>query len=201
MGAAQPHAPAFVFEDETLDYATVEHWSSRVALHLQADGVRPGDRVGLMAPNDVLWPIAAFGILKAGAVLVPLNSRFTAAELRKVLDDAGATAVVTDDSLVGTATEAAESGTPATVVAFAERGRPARRRSGDVPRRPRRGGPDLRHLHQRVHGPIQGRRADQPHAAQHRLRGQPRSRRGSTGARARSWCCRWRSPPGWCGAC
>ncbi|MEU6134775.1 AMP-binding protein [Nocardioides sp. NPDC047086] len=116
----QPHAPAFVFEEETLDYATVEHWSSRVALRLQADGVRPGDRVGLMAPNDVLWPIAAFGVLKAGAVLVPLNSRFTATELRKVLDDAGATAVVVDDSLVGTATEAGASGAPVTVVPFAD---------------------------------------------------------------------------------
>lgn len=114
----QPHAPAFVFEDETLDYATVEHWSSRVALHLQADGVRPGDRVGLMAPNDVLWPIAAFGILKAGGVLVPLNSRFTSAELRKVLDDAGAAAVVTADPLVDLANEAVASGAPAKVFSF-----------------------------------------------------------------------------------
>jgi fatty-acyl-CoA synthase len=115
-----PDSPAFIFEGETLDYATVESWSSRVALRLRAEGVKPGDRVGLLAPNSVPWPIAALGIIKSGAILVPLNSRFTGAELRKVLDDAGATAIVADDAFKGVAQETVGLGAPATVVLFGE---------------------------------------------------------------------------------
>lgn len=114
----KPSSPAYVFEDETLDYATVESWSSRVALHLRSEGVQPGDRVGLLAPNAVPWPIAALGIIKAGAVLVPLNSRFKAAELRTVLDDAGATAVIAEDSLKGVIEETNQLGSPVNVVTF-----------------------------------------------------------------------------------
>jgi fatty-acyl-CoA synthase len=117
-----PAAPAFVFAEETLDYECVESWSSRIALHLKAAGVEPGDRVGLMAANSVPWPVAALGIIKAGAILVPLNSRFTAAELRKILDDSGATAVVADDPLKGVVHDALDLGRSATVVLFGELG-------------------------------------------------------------------------------
>ncbi|GAB3141466.1 long-chain fatty acid--CoA ligase [Amycolatopsis stemonae] len=102
----RPTAAAFVFDDETLDYATVESWSSRIAEHLRSEGVRAGDRVGLFAPNSVPWPVAALGVIKAGAVLVPLNSRFKPAELRKVLDDSGAEVVIAGDALKGVAEEA-----------------------------------------------------------------------------------------------
>jgi fatty-acyl-CoA synthase len=114
----RPTASAFVFEGETLDYATVESWSSRVALHLRAEGVRAGDRVGLLAPNGVPWPVAALGIIKAGAVLVPLNSRFTSAELRKVLDDSGAVAVVADDGLKGVVEDIGRLGAHVDIVPF-----------------------------------------------------------------------------------
>ncbi|MEU1275557.1 AMP-binding protein [Streptomyces sp. NPDC005799] len=124
-----PTAEALLFEDETLDYATVESWSSRVAQHLRAEGVREGDRVGLFAPNSVPWPVAALGVIKAGAVLVPLNSRFTAAELRKVLDDSGADVVVAADALTSVAEAAGTLGDHVGVVPFsavdALRGGPA----------------------------------------------------------------------------
>ncbi|WP_020661478.1 class I adenylate-forming enzyme family protein [Amycolatopsis benzoatilytica] len=116
--ANTPEAAAFVFEEETLDYATAEAWSSRIAQHLRAEGVREGDRVGLFAPNSVPWPVAALGVVKAGAVLVPLNSRFKAAELRKVLADAGADVVIADDALKGVVDEASTRGGPVTVVPF-----------------------------------------------------------------------------------
>ncbi len=112
----QPEAPAFVFEEDTLDYRTVEHWSSRLAQHLRSEGVQDGDRVGLLAPNSVPWPIAALGVIKAGAVLVPLNPRFKPAELRKVLDDAGARCVIADDGFKGVVDKAGELGTALTVV-------------------------------------------------------------------------------------
>ncbi len=116
----QPESPAFVFADETLDYATVEHWSSRVARDLQERGVAVGDRVGLLAGNSVPWPVAALGVMKAGAVLVPLNPRFKPAELRKILDDSGASVVIADDPFVATVTGAAELGAPASAITFAE---------------------------------------------------------------------------------
>jgi fatty-acyl-CoA synthase len=115
-----PGAPAFVFEEETLDYGCVETWSSRIVLHLKAAGIRPGDRVGLMAPNSVPWPVAALGVIKSGAILVPLNSRSTGAELRKILDDSGATAVIAADPFKAVVQEAVELGAPATVILFGE---------------------------------------------------------------------------------
>lgn len=114
----QPTRAAYVFDEETLDYATVDAWTSRLAEHLRAEGVAPGDRVGVLAPNSVPWPIAALAVLKAGAVLVPLNSRFKPAELRKILDDAGATAIISDDALKGVVEEANSLGTPVAVVPF-----------------------------------------------------------------------------------
>ena len=49
-------------------------------------GVRPGDRVGIWAPNTLDWVVAALGALSAGAALVPLNTRFKAAEAAWILD-------------------------------------------------------------------------------------------------------------------
>lgn len=116
----QPEAPAYVFEEETLDYGTVEHWSSRVARLLQERGVAEGDRVGLLAANSVPWPVAALGVMKAGAVLVPLNPRFKAAELRQIADDSGAKVVIADDPFVGTVEGAAALGEALQSVTFSE---------------------------------------------------------------------------------
>ncbi|WP_435769027.1 class I adenylate-forming enzyme family protein [Nocardioides sp. SYSU DS0651] len=109
---------AIVLDGDTLTYGELGGWSSRIAEHLRAEGVQPGDRVGLMAPNSLPWPAAALGAIKAGAVLVPLNPRFKPAELRKVLDDSGAVAVIADDPFKGTVEEASALGEPANVVTF-----------------------------------------------------------------------------------
>lgn len=114
----QPEKVAFVVDDESLDYRTVEHWSSRVARMLLDRGVVEGDRVGLLAGNSVPWPVAALAVMKAGAVLVPLNPRFKPAELRKVLDDAGATVVIADEPFVPTVDGATGLGSPVTTVTF-----------------------------------------------------------------------------------
>lgn len=115
-------ATAIVLDEDSLTYGELGAWSSRIAEHLRAEGVQPGDRVGLMAPNSLPWPAAALGAIKAGAVLVPLNPRFKPAELRKVLDDAGAVAVVAEDAFKGVVEEAnalrAPAGAPANVVTF-----------------------------------------------------------------------------------
>ncbi|NKY48445.1 class I adenylate-forming enzyme family protein [Nocardia cerradoensis] len=85
-----PDRPALIVEDETLTYRELQDWSSRVARRIAESGIQQGERVGVLGPNSLTWPVLALGVLKAGAVLVPLNPRLTAAELRKVLDDSGA---------------------------------------------------------------------------------------------------------------
>ena len=59
-----------------------------------ADGVGPGDRVAIWAPNCAEWMLAALGALRAGAVLVPLNTRFKGAEAAYILRASGATTLV-----------------------------------------------------------------------------------------------------------
>ena len=58
-----------------------------------AFGVRPGDRVAVWGPNTGRWLLAALGVLGAGAVLVPLNTRFKGEEAAYVLRKSGASAL------------------------------------------------------------------------------------------------------------
>ncbi|MFF0816289.1 class I adenylate-forming enzyme family protein [Rhodococcus sp. NPDC003318] len=85
---------ALIVGDETLTYRELRDWSSRVARRIVDAGIAPGERVGVLGPNSITWPVLALGVLEAGAVLVPLNPRLKPAELRKVLDDAGAVATI-----------------------------------------------------------------------------------------------------------
>jgi fatty-acyl-CoA synthase len=85
---------AIVMADEVLTYQRLHNWSGRLARNLSERGIKPGDRVGLAAPNCLQWPVAALAAVKVGAVLVPLNPRFKAAEIRKTADDAELSAVI-----------------------------------------------------------------------------------------------------------
>src|ERR1700758_5651961 len=101
--------PAILLGSDQLSYRQLHDWSGRLARQLADDGVKPGDRVGLLAPNSLQWPVAALAILKSGAVLVPLNSRLKPAEIGKVADDAGMSAVIAAPTHVATA-ESARAG-------------------------------------------------------------------------------------------
>ncbi|KAA1394225.1 class I adenylate-forming enzyme family protein [Aeromicrobium ginsengisoli] len=118
--SCQPERAAVIVGEGQVDYQTLEAWSSRAAQQLQAAGVHHGDRVGLLAPNDIAWTVAALAIIKAGAVIVPLNSRFRPAELRNVLDAAGATTLIAHDSLKGVVEESNALGAPVSLVTFSE---------------------------------------------------------------------------------
>ena len=59
-----------------------------------AAGVGPAERVAIWAPNSAAWMLAALGALRAGAVLVPMNTRFKGAEAAYILRAAGATTLV-----------------------------------------------------------------------------------------------------------
>ena len=87
---------ALVFGDDTISYRAYRDWTGRVARRLAGSGVAPGDRVAVLGGNTPEWVAAAVGAIKAGAVLVPLNPRLVAAELRKLLRESGASVVITD---------------------------------------------------------------------------------------------------------
>jgi long-chain acyl-CoA synthetase len=87
---------AFTSFGEALSYAGLDEESNRVANMLVDHGVEPGDRVALFVPNTNQFPETYFGVLKSGAVAVPLNLRMDPETLVYVLRDSGA------DYLVGT---------------------------------------------------------------------------------------------------
>ncbi|MGV9335908.1 FadD3 family acyl-CoA ligase [Nocardia sp. NPDC003726] len=73
----------------------------RAAGAFAAAGIEPGDRAALWAPNSAEWIVAAFGLLTAGGVLVPVNTRFKADEARDVIRRSGAKAVLVQRGFLG----------------------------------------------------------------------------------------------------
>ncbi len=85
-----PGRDAVVLGDTRLTYAQVDGAASQVAGALVELGVQPGDRVALSCPNLPYFPIAYYGILKAGGAVVPLNVLFKSREVAYHLGDSGA---------------------------------------------------------------------------------------------------------------
>lgn len=82
----------------SLTYARIEQLSSEFAAYLREElGLVPGDRVAVQMPNCLAYPIVAFGILKAGCVLVNTNPLYTASEMKHQFSDSGAKALVIID--------------------------------------------------------------------------------------------------------
>lgn len=89
-----PTRHALRFADQRLTFAEVEDRSTRVANALAACGVRPGDRVAIMMPNGMDYPLVWLGVVRLGAVVVPVNTGYQDTDLRYVLTDSGARALV-----------------------------------------------------------------------------------------------------------
>lgn len=87
--------PAFINMGQVMTYRKLEERSRAFAAYLQNElGLRKGDRVALMMPNLLQYPIALFGILRAGMVVVNVNPLYTPRELEHQLNDSGAAAIV-----------------------------------------------------------------------------------------------------------
>ncbi|MGL5669202.1 MAG: long-chain-fatty-acid--CoA ligase FadD, partial [Shewanella sp.] len=87
--------PAFINMGATLTYRKLEERSRAFAAYLQNElKLQKGDRVALMMPNLLQYPIALFGILRAGMVVVNVNPLYTPRELKHQLVDSGAKAIV-----------------------------------------------------------------------------------------------------------
>ncbi|KOU26390.1 AMP-dependent synthetase [Streptomyces sp. WM6372] len=108
-GSAAAHADRIAIRHETtaLTYAQLDDLSARTAALLQARGVRPGDRVAVITPNVPYFPIAYYAILRAGAVVVPMNPLLKAPEIAFILRDAGARTVLTSPMSAAETAEAA----------------------------------------------------------------------------------------------
>jgi len=87
--------PAFHNLGHTLSYADIDHLSQQFAAYLQDNlGLERGDRVAIMMPNLLQYPVALFGCLRAGMVVVNVNPLYTARELEHQLVDSGAKALI-----------------------------------------------------------------------------------------------------------
>lgn len=87
--------PAFVNMGATLTYADIDQQSRYFAAWLQkVAGLSKGDRVAIMMPNLLQYPVALSGVLRAGLVIVNVNPLYTARELEHQLKDSGAKAIV-----------------------------------------------------------------------------------------------------------
>lgn len=85
----------------SLTFAQLREQAHAAARALVGLGIQPGDRVAIWAPNMWEWPVAALGVHCAGAVLVPLNTRYKGPEARYILSKSGARALITVDGFLG----------------------------------------------------------------------------------------------------
>lgn len=94
--ASTPDREFLRFGEQSWSFAQIDALTSQLARFLrETQQVRPGDRVAVMMPNLLWWPIAWLATQKAGAVTVPVNSAYRAADLEFVLQDSGAKTVLT----------------------------------------------------------------------------------------------------------
>jgi fatty-acyl-CoA synthase len=98
----QPEHPAVIFYGHVMSYADLDKQSDRFAALLVSKGVKKGDRVAVFMPNCPQFHIVFFGILKLGAVHVPVSPLSRAFELSYELNDTDAEVIVAQDQLIET---------------------------------------------------------------------------------------------------
>jgi long-chain acyl-CoA synthetase len=85
---------AYVNFDKELSFDDLDRLSRDFAAWLQARGLKKGDRIAVMLPNILQYPVVIFGAMRAGLVVVNTNPMYTARELKHQLTDSGARAIV-----------------------------------------------------------------------------------------------------------
>ena len=82
-----PDGIAYKLDDVEVNWQAVDEGSARVAGLLKEKGIEPGDRVGIMLPNVPYFPIAYYGVLRAGGTVVPMNVLLKGREVKFYLED------------------------------------------------------------------------------------------------------------------
>lgn len=97
---------AFINMDVSITYRQLEQQAKSFAAYLQNDlGMKKGDKLAIMVPNSLQYPIALFGGLIAGITIVNVNPLYTARELKHQLNDSGAKAIVIIENFAHTLEE------------------------------------------------------------------------------------------------
>ena len=99
FGRESPQRAALVCNGDSLSYAELDAASNRLANALMANACRPGDRVGIFMHKSLELGVAIYGVLKAGAVFVPLDPFMPAERLRFIVDDCDIRHVVSADAM------------------------------------------------------------------------------------------------------
>ena len=100
------HRPAFTNMGRTISYDDLDKLSAKFAAFLLNDlNLAKGDRVAIMLPNLLQYPIAIMGVLRAGLVVVNTNPLYTPRELKHQLEDSGARAILVLDNFAKTVAE------------------------------------------------------------------------------------------------
>jgi len=86
--------PAYTNFGRTLSFNDIDKYSKDFAAYLQNSGLKPGDRIALQMPNLLQYPIALFGSLRAGLIVVNTNPLYTPREMEHQFKDAGVKAIV-----------------------------------------------------------------------------------------------------------
>lgn len=134
-------ALSFVHAPDVLTYRQLAESVARLRTGLVSLGLRPGDRVGIMIPNQAEFPLAWLSVIDAGAVAVPLNPKYTAREIEFVLGDTGANWLITTHELLLKHNAATFAPVPDSHVIVAGGDLPGAHRFGDLlatPGEPRR---------------------------------------------------------------
>ncbi len=97
---------AYISMGVTMTYGQLDEYSRQFAAWLQSIGIKKGDRVALMMPNVLQYPVCLFGALRVGAVVVNTNPLYTAAELEHQLSDSGAETIVIAENFAATLQQA-----------------------------------------------------------------------------------------------
>src|ERR1700728_2110502 len=107
--ALAPALPAVAAGERALTYEELDRLSNQVARALRAQGVAPGDQVGILAPKSAASVVAVFGVLKAGACYVPLDPKSPARRLTAIMADSGIAVVLADQATAHQAAALADS--------------------------------------------------------------------------------------------
>ena len=99
-------ATAYIHMDHHLSYAELNRLSARFAAWLQQRGLKKGDRIAIMLPNILQYPVVMFGALRAGLTVVNTNPLYTPTELEHQLRDSGAAALVVLENFASVAQQA-----------------------------------------------------------------------------------------------
>ncbi|MGW0021961.1 long-chain-fatty-acid--CoA ligase [Rhodococcus sp. NPDC003382] len=111
-----PDRPALRVDDDAVTYADLDALTARAAARLRARGVLPGDRVAIALPNVLAFPVLYYGVLRAGATVVPINPLLKSRELEHHFRDSGAVLALVWSTVTAEAESAAAATGTETVV-------------------------------------------------------------------------------------